>query len=170
MKRLILLLVIVFFISCQSGKNNIILEDFTKELIFAFINDVENFKAKEEKEKIIITYYTDSSYYYLHVFCDEYYCQKQGFIGQTAYLGHSVKVFGANDSSSIFYTVEHSVKPEKCEEEYWQTMEYNPWTWTICLSKKDKSINTKCTREGSKDKNIDVIEDLVQKYWGNVGE
>ena len=84
------------FMSCQAKKDNgnVVLTDFTKELISMYIDDPYNLNAKNRKDEIIMASVTDTSYYYLSVFFNnskEYkYCSND-FVGQTYYLGHLIK-------------------------------------------------------------------------------
>ncbi len=57
------------FISCQAKKenSNVVLTDFTKELVSMYINDIENLMQKKQKDEIIIISVTDTLHYYLSV-------------------------------------------------------------------------------------------------------
>jgi hypothetical protein len=151
--------------SCQAQKenNNIVLTDFTTELISLYINDVENSNAKNRKDEIIIVSVTDSSYYYLSVFANnnkEYKFCREDFIGQSLYFGHLIKVFG--DTSSIFYYVKDKIKSQKrCDDNF---MEYDPTVWQICFYK-DKSFCKMKTYKVTANEDISAIQSLAEKYF-----
>jgi hypothetical protein len=155
------------FMSCQVKKENgnVVLSDFTKELISLYINDVENINAKNRKDEIIIIYVTDTSHYYLSVFANnskEYKFCREDFVGQTLHLGHLIKVFG--DTSSIFYSVNEKIKKRKrCNDNF---TEYDPFVWYVCLYK-DKSLCKTKTYKVNDYEDITVIQNLVEKYFGD---
>jgi len=153
------------FISCQAkkGDNNVILTDFTKDLISLYINDALNIDAKNRKDVIIVTAVADTSYYYLSVFSNnrkEYKFCREDFIGQTLYLGHLVRIFG--DESSMFYSANEKVKKQKpCKDNY---TEYDPDVWQICFYK-DKSFNKMRTHKTTQNEDISDIQSLAEKYF-----
>jgi len=153
------------FFSCQAKKdnNNVMLTEFTKDLISLYINDVANINAKNRKDEIIVTAVADTSYYYLSVFANnrkEYKFCREDFIGQTMYLGHLVRIFG--DESSMFYSVNEKIKKkERCKDNY---TEYDPNVWQICFYK-DKSFCKMRTYKGSPSEDISEIESLAKKYF-----
>jgi hypothetical protein len=153
------------FISCQAkkGDNNVILTDFTKDLISLYINDALNIDAKNRKDVIIVTAVADTSYYYLSVFANnrkEYKFCREDFIGQTLYLGHLVRIFG--DESSMFYSANEKVKKQKpCKDNY---TEYDPDVWQICFYK-DKSFNKMRTHKTTQNEDISDIQSLAEKYF-----
>ena len=121
--------------SCQAKKeNNVVLTDFTKELISMYINDVENLNAKNRKDEIIIISVADTSYYYLSIFATnskEYKFCREDFVGQTLYAGHLIRVFG--NENAIFYSVTNKIKTQKrCNDNF---TEYDPSVWQICFYK-----------------------------------
>lgn len=162
-----LILTICCFISCQEKKanSNVVLTDFTKELISLYINDVENLKAKDRKDEIIIISVTDTSYYNLSVFANnsiEYKYCSDDFVGQTLYSGHLIRVFG--DTSSIFYFVNEKTKLQKKCNDYYKLMEYDPNVWQVCFYK-DKSFCKMYTYKMSPWEDISIIQSLVEKYF-----
>lgn len=159
------MLIACCFVSCQAkkGDNNVILTDFTKDLISLYINDAINIDAKSRKDEIIVTAVADTSYYYLSVFANnrkEYKFCREDFIGQTLYLGHLVRIFG--DESSMFYSVKEKVKKQKpCKDNY---TEYDPNVWQICFYK-DKSFNKMRTHKTTQNEDISDIQSLAEKYF-----
>jgi hypothetical protein len=152
--------------SCLAKKenNNVVLTDFTKELISLYINDVENLNAKNRKDGVIIISVTDTSYYYISVFANngkEYKFCREDFVGQTLYSGHLIRVFG--DTSSIFYSVNGKIKSQKqCNDNF---TEYDPNVWQNCLYK-DKSFCKMKTYNVSVYEDITAIQNLSEKYFG----
>src|SRR5690606_35121963 len=145
----------LFFISCQGKNNNVELTEFSKELISLYINDPDNLEAKNGKDEIIIVNSTDTSYYYISVFSNDYksykYCQED-FVGQTLYLGHLITIYG-NDSS-IFYFVKNKSKSQMpCKDDL---IEYDPSVWQVSLHK-DMSFCKMKTYKVTHDANINVI-------------
>jgi hypothetical protein len=151
--------------ACQEKKwnNNVVLTDFTKELISVYINDVGNLNAKNRKDEIIITSTTDTSYYYLSVFANnskEYKFCREDFVGQTSHLGHLIKVFG--DENSIFYFIKHKIKGQmKCKE---IVTEYDPNEWFICFNK-DKSFCKMKTHKVTANGDLSAIQSLAEKNF-----
>ena len=162
----IILIIICCFMSCQSNKknSNIVLTYFTQELISMYINDFSNLDAKNRKDEIIITYGTDTSYYYLSVFANnskEYdYCSDD-FVGHTFYLGHLIRVFGSD--SSIFYSVTKKIKAQKQCDDY-IVAEYDPNVWDICFHK-DLSFCKMRTYKTYDYEDILDIQSLAKKYF-----
>ena len=160
-----IMLITCCFVSCQTkkGDNNVILTDFTKDLISLYINDALNIDAKNRKDEIIVTAVADTSYYYLYVFANnrkEYKFCREDFIGQTQYLEYLVRIFG--DESSMFYSVNEKVKKqERCEDNY---TEYDPNVWQICFYK-DRSFNKMRTYKTRQNEDISAIQNLVEKYF-----
>jgi TonB family protein len=152
--------------SCSAKKenSNVVLTDFTKELIFLYINDVENLNAKNRKDEIIIISVMDTSYYYLSVFANnnkEYKFCRKDFVGQSLLFGHLIRVFG--DESSIFYSVNEKTKLQKrCNDD---VTEYDPSVWQVCFYK-NKSFCKMKTYKVNVDEDISTIQSLVEKYFG----
>lgn len=153
------------FVSCQAkkGNNNVMLTDFTKELISLYINDAQNLNAKNKKDEIIVTFIADTSYYYLSVFANnrkEYKFCREDFIGQTMYLGHLVRIFG--DENSMFYSVNEKIKKqERCKDNY---AIYDPNVWQVCFYK-DNSFNKMRTYKTILSEDISDIQSLAEKYF-----
>lgn len=151
--------------SCQVKKenSNVVLTDFTKDLISLYINDVENISAKDRKDEVIIISFTDTSYYYISVFANnskEYKFCREDFVGQTLHLGHLIRVFG--DTSSIFYFVNKKIKPQKkCNDNF---TEYDPTVWQVCFYK-DKSFCKMKTYKVNECEDISTIQSLAEKYF-----
>jgi len=160
-----IMLIACCFVSCQAKKddNNVILTDFTKDLISLYINDAVNINAENRKDEIIVTAVADTSYYYLSVFANnrkEYKFCREDFIGQTAYLGHLVRIFG--DENSMFYSVNEKIKKqERCKDNY--TI-YDPNVWQVCFYK-DKSFNKMRTYRTTLSEDISDIQSLAEKYF-----
>jgi len=160
--------VVCGFISCQAKKENsdILLTDFTQKLISMYISDIENFNAKNRKDEIIVISVVDTSYYYLSVFSNnskEYKFCREDFVGQTLYLGHSVKIFG--DESSIFYSVKNTIKTQKkCKD---VVSFYDPSVWRFCLHN-DQSFCKMQTYKVTKDGDISVIQNLAAEYFNTL--
>ncbi|MDR1553981.1 MAG: hypothetical protein LBS69_11065 [Prevotellaceae bacterium] len=161
--------IIVFMVcgiisSCKTRNNdNIILTDFTKELILLYVNDSNNLEAKNRKDEIIITSFTDTSYHYLSVFANngrEYKFCREDFVGQTLYLGHLIRVFG--DEGSIFYSTRKKNKRlKKCKQD---SIIYDPNVWNICFHK-DLSFCKMKTYKITVDEDISSIQNLAEKYF-----
>ena len=164
--------IICSFTSCQTNNmndmnNNVVLTDFTKELISMFINEPDNYyykRANDKKYEIIIKSSTDSLNYILSIHFNDlefYKCWRDDFVGDTLYLEQRVKVYG--DKESIFYSVIDDIECQKpCEKvEYW---EYNPWTWQICLNK-DLSFNRTKTFKVRPYNYAPLLQQLVEKHF-----
>jgi len=157
--------IICGLVSCQAKKSNVILTDFTKELISMYINDIDNLEAKNRKEEIIIRTHIDTLNYYLFIHSNDYksykYC-REDFIGQTLYLGHLVRIFG--DENLMFYSVTKKVNSQKkCKNKIF--IEYDPSVWKICFYK-DKSFCKEKTYKVTDEEDISLIQSLVEKHFG----
>jgi len=159
-------IIICSFTSCKT-KSNVVLSDFTKELIALFINesddDYYSVRANDKKYEIIISTFTDTSEYYLRIHFNgnkSYKCWRNDFVGKTSYLGQRVMVYG--NVESVFYTVEQELKPQKpCRKvEY---PRYSPTTWGVILNK-DLSFNSPIAY-GVEGNDISLIENLASKYF-----
>ena len=164
MNKLFGIIFMIFsFMSCQAKKDNIMLTDFTKELISMYINDVENLNAKNRKDEIIIISIADSLHYYLSVFANnskEYKFCREDFIGQTSYSGHLIRVFGNENSN--FYSVISKIKIQKrCSDNF---TEYDPFIWRVCFLK-DLSFCKMRTYKTTPSENIADIANLAKKYF-----
>lgn len=159
------MLIACSFVSCQAkkGDNNVILTDFTKDLISLYINDAVNINLKNRKNEIIVTACADTSYYYLSVFANnrkEYKFSREDFIGQTVYLGYLVRIFG--DENSMFYSVSNKIKKQKyCKDNH---TEYDPNIWYISFHK-DKTFCKMKTYKGAPSEDITEIQNLAEKYF-----
>jgi hypothetical protein len=133
-----IIFMICIFVTCQTKIDNVVLTDFTKELILMYINDSSNLESKKRKDDMIVISHIDTLYYCLSVFANngkEYKFCREDFVGQASYMEHSVKVYG--NEESIFYSVSKKIEsPKKCGNNY---TEYDPSVWEICLYK-DKSF------------------------------
>ena len=151
-------------VSCQEN-SNIVLTDFTKELISMYINDTDNFEAKNRKEEIIIRTHIDSLNYYLLIHsndCKFYKYCRDDFVGQTLYLGHLVRVFGYENL--MFYSVTKKANSQKkCKKKI--EVLYDPNVWKIYFNKDQSFCKTKSCK-GSEYEDISAIQNLVEKYFG----
>ena len=160
-----IMFIVCCFVSCQANKgdNNVILTDFTKDLISLYVNDPVNIKVKNRKNEIIVTAFADTSYYYLSVFannCKEYKFCKEDFIGEAVCLGHLVRIFG--DENSIFYFVKEKSKKQKIYKDNF--IEHDPNVWHIVFNK-DKSFNKMRTYKTIHNEDISDIQSLAEKYF-----
>jgi hypothetical protein len=151
--------------SCQAKKenSNVLLTDFTTELISMYINDIDNLEAKNRNDDIIIISVTDTLHYYLSVFANnskEYRFCRDDFVGQTLHLGHLIKVFG--DESSAFYSVKENNKLQKQYNDNFT--EYDPSIWQVCLYK-DQSFCKMRTYRVTANEDITAIQSLAEKYF-----
>jgi len=165
-KMFSVIFMIYSFMSCQAKKenSNIVLTDFTKELISLYSNDVENINAKNRKDEIIIISIDDTLYYYLSVFSNNsksYNFCREDFVGQTSYSGHLIRVFGNENSN--FYSVKEKIKMQKrCNDNF---TEYDPSVWQICFYK-DLSFCKMKTYKVTVYEDIVEIQNLAEKYFG----
>ena len=139
MRKIISFIFITWFISC-SGNRDIVLTDFTKELISIYLNDSEHIQAQKRKDEIILISTTDSLYYTLLIFSNNsksYKYETFDFVGRTIYMGHSIKAFG--DKIPIFYSGNNFVK--------------------------DSSFCKMRTYKTTPSENIADIENLAKKYF-----
>jgi hypothetical protein len=151
--------------SCQARKDNgnVVLTDFTKELVSMYIDDLDNLEAKNRKDEIIIISVTDTLYYRFSVFSNDNktykYCRKD-FVGQILYLRHLIRVFG--NENSIFYSVQDTIKPQKrCNDDF---IENDPSVWQVCFHK-DMSFCKMRTYKVTNNKDISAIQSLAEKYF-----
>lgn len=159
------MLIACCFVTCEAknGNNNVVLTDFTTELISIYINDVVNIGVKDRKDEIIVISEEDTTYYYLSVFANnlkEFKFCREDFIGQTVYLGHKIRIFG--NENSMFYSVSEKIKKqERCKDNY---TEYDPNIWQIYFYK-DKSFNKMRTYKTTISEDISTIQRLAEKYY-----
>ena len=129
MRKIISFIFITWFISC-SGNRDIVLTDFTKELISIYLNDSEHIQAQKRKDEIILISTTDSLYYTLLIFSNNsksYKYETFDFVGRTIYMGHSIKAFG--DKIPIFYSGNNFVKQKR--QDIPNMKEYDPSVWQV---------------------------------------
>jgi len=163
----------IAFVICSftlpQARSNIVLSDFTKELIYLFINEPDEYdyyskKAKDRKYEIIILTYTDTSNYYLDIYFNDvksHKCWLDNFVGKTSHLGQRVMVYG--DKESFFYIVEKEPKPQKpCRKVKY--IRYSPDTWRVALNK-DLSFCKDKTYKVAREDDISIIENLAEKYF-----
>lgn len=86
-------------VACRSSERNDNLEmtEFTKELVCSYMNEEQSVGAKNEADEIIIESSTDDSCYNLSIFANnpkEYTYCRDDYLGQTIFMGHTVKAFG----------------------------------------------------------------------------
>lgn len=156
------LLIICNFIFGQAKNRNrdVLLTDFTQELILLYLNDMNN---SDRKDEIIIRTYTDSINYYLFIHSNNSlsykYC-RDDFVGEISYLGYSIKIYG--EQKSIFYFVKKKIKHQMpCEVVF---MEYDPIIWEICLYK-DLSFCKQKSYKVTINGDMTLIQNLVEKYF-----
>lgn len=171
MKTIKIISAILFFvvISCNSGKNhNAILTDFTKELITMYLDDSTNNDARELKDDIILSYTSDSTFYYLSIYSTEHNSKhicKSEMIGSTFFEGHSILIFG--EKESIFFKILKGVN-EKSKKRQELVMDiFDPNVWEICLYK-DSSICKTKTVKLTIEEDITPIQKLVEKHFNMV--
>ena len=149
-------------ISC-SGNRDIVLTDFTKELISIYLNDSEHIQAQKRKDEIILISTTDSLYYTLLIFSNNsksYKYETFDFVGRTIYMGHSIKAFG--DKIPIFYSGNNFVKQKR--QDIPNMKEYDPSVWQVSFYK-DSSFCKMRTYKTTPSENIADIENLAKKYF-----
>ena len=162
MRKIISFIFITWFISC-SGSRDIVLTDFTKELISIYLNDSEHIQAQKRKEEIILISTTDSLYYTLLIFSNNsksYKYETFDFVGRTIYMGHSIKAFG--DKIPIFYSGNNFVKQKR--QDIPNMKEYDPSVWQVSFYK-DSSFCKMRTYKTTPSENIADIENLAKKYF-----
>ena len=162
MRKIISFIFITWFISC-SGNRDIVLTDFTKELISIYLNDSEHIQAQKRKDEIILISTTDSLYYTLLIFSNNsksYKCETFDFVGRTIYMGHSIKAFG--DKIPIFYSGNNFVKQKR--QDIPNMKEYDPSVWQVSFYK-DSSFCKMRTYKTTPSENIADIENLAKKYF-----
>ena len=162
MRKIISFIFITWFISC-SGNRDIVLTDFTKELISIYLNDSEHIQAQKWKDEIILISTTDSLYYTLLIFSNNsksYKYETFDFVGRTIYMGHSIKAFG--DKIPIFYSGNNFVKQKR--QDIPNMKEYDPSVWQVSFYK-DSSFCKMRTYKTTPSENIADIENLAKKYF-----
>ena len=162
MRKIISFIFITWFISC-SGNRDIVLTDFTKELISIYLNDCEHIQAQKRKDEIILISTTDSLYYTLLIFSNNsksYKYETFDFVGRTIYMGHSIKAFG--DKIPIFYSGNNFVKQKR--QDIPNMKEYDPSVWQVSFYK-DSSFCKMRTYKTTPSENIADIENLAKKYF-----
>ena len=162
MRKIISFIFITWFISC-SGNRDIVLTDFTKELISIYLNDSEHNQAQKRKDEIILISTTDSLYYTLLIFSNNsksYKYETFDFVGRTIYMGHSIKAFG--DKIPIFYSGNNFVKQKR--QDIPNMKEYDPSVWQVSFYK-DSSFCKMRTYKTTPSENIADIENLAKKYF-----
>lgn len=162
MRKIISFIFITWFISC-SGSRDIVLTDFTKELISIYLNDSEHIQAQKRKDEIILISTTDSLYYTLLIFSNNsksYKYETFDFVGRTIYMGHSIKAFG--DKIPIFYSGNNFVKQKR--QDIPNMKEYDPSVWQVSFYK-DSSFCKMRTYKTTPSENIADIENLAKKYF-----
>ena len=155
MRKIISFIFITWFISC-SGNRDIVLTDFTKELISIYLNDSEHIQAQKRKDEIILISTTDSLYYN----SKSYKYETFDFVGRTIYMGHSIKAFG--DKIPIFYSGNNFVKQKR--QDIPNMKEYDPSVWQVSFYK-DSSFCKMRTYKTTPSENIADIENLAKKYF-----
>ena len=162
MRKIISFIFITWFISC-SGNRDIVLTDFTKELISIYLNDSEHIQAQKRMDEIILISTTDSLYYTLLIFSNNsksYKYETFDFVGRTIYMGHSIKAFG--DKIPIFYSGNNFVKQKR--QDIPNMKEYDPSVWQVSFYK-DSSFCKMRTYKTTPSENIADIENLAKKYF-----
>ena len=162
MRKILSFIFITWFISC-SGSRDIVLTDFTKELISIYLNDSEHIQAQKRKDEIILISTTDSLYYTLLIFSNNsksYKYETFDFVGRTIYMGHSIKAFG--DKIPIFYSGNNFVKQKR--QDIPNMKEYDPSVWQVSFYK-DSSFCKMRTYKTTPSENIADIENLAKKYF-----
>ena len=162
MRKIISFIFITWFISC-SGNRDIVLTDFTKELISIYLNDSEHIQAQKRKDEIILISTTDSLYYTLLIFSNNsksYKYETFDFVGRTIYMGHSIKASG--DKTPIFYSGNNFVKQKR--QDIPNMKEYDPSVWQVSFYK-DSSFCKMRTYKTTPSENIADIENLAKKYF-----
>ena len=162
MRKIISFIFITWFISC-SGSRDIVLTDFTKELISIYLNDSEHIQAQKRKDEIILISTTDSLYYTLLIFSNNsksYKYETFDFVGRKIYMGHSIKAFG--DKIPIFYSGNNFVKQKR--QDIPNMKEYDPSVWQVSFYK-DSSFCKMRTYKTTPSENIADIENLAKKYF-----
>ena len=162
MRKITSFIFITWFISC-SGNRDIVLTDFTKELISIYLNDSEHIQAQKRKDEIILISTTDSLYYTLLIFSNNsksYKYETFDFVGRTIYMGHSIKAFG--DKIPIFYSGNNFVKQKR--QDIPNMKEYDPSVWQVSFYK-DSSFCKMRTYKTTPSENIADIENLAKKYF-----
>lgn len=162
MRKIISFIFITWFISC-SGNRDIVLTDFTKELISIYLNDSEHIQAQKRKDEIILISTTDSLYYTLLIFSNNsksYKYETFDFVGRTIYMGHSIKAFG--DKIPIFYSGNNFVKQKR--QDIPNMKEYDPSVWQVSFYKYSSFCKMR-TYKTTPSENIADIENLAKKYF-----
>lgn len=161
--KIINIIFITFILSSCQERDNIELTDFTKELVALYISDTDNANVKNRKDEIIIISTMDTLFHYLSIFANDnkaYVFCREDIVGQTIYLGHSIRVFGVQSSS--FYSIKEGPEIHKtCRN---NSIEYDPSIWHICF-RKDMSFYKMRTYKVSPYEDISAIQRLAEKYF-----
>jgi|GEM_PF-417826 len=179
---IILSIAIIFsiFTSCNNryGSNEVILSDFLKELITLYLNDPENYYEASRKGNIIILTETDWLNYFISIhaatpnprFILDFrvgtrvtFCEYD-FVGETSYLGHTVRIYGSSDSffDSPFFSTRGFKFQKPCRNHFLGC--YNPNIWEVALYK-DLSFSKMRTFKTVNDNDISLIQKLVERHF-----
>ena len=165
--------VICSFIVLQTYNSNIILTDFTKELITMYINDSENINAKKRRYEMIVNTYTDTTGYYIKIHSNDKMFRyfQDDFVGQVLYSGKRVKVFG--DANSVFYTTKGKARILKRLNNklisiiFYRNLYANddPLVWTVCIYKDLSFCKMRTSKPTIGGGDISLIQNLAAKYF-----
>ncbi len=165
--RIILGIILLYSLfACQSPEdiNNIELTEFSKELVSMYVNNEQNIGARNRKDEIIIVSTTSDTCCYLSVFANnssEYNYCRTDFLGQTMYLGHTVRVFG-NEHEAFFSIKRNLKKQEPCFPSYDC---YDPNVWFICF-KKNGSLYTEIAYQYDElERDLSNLQALVRRHF-----
>ena len=173
MIRIIALIFVVFsIVSCQQRQDNIVLTDFTKELISLYIDENIDEYLQEigESPIIVIATYTDTLNHFLTVRFEAPYfdiwrwgcfATERYFVGRTTYRGFDIRVFG--EKESVFHSGAKNIQRIEnfgCEE----VDGYLPPMWLIVFHK-DLSFCKMRTIKGRADEDISDIQRLAERHF-----
>lgn len=165
--RIILGIILLYSLfACQSPEdiNNIELTEFSKELVSMYVYNEQNIGARNRKDEIIIVSTTSDTCCYLSVFANnssEYNYCRTDFLGQTMYLGHTIRVFG-NEHKAFFSIKRNLKKQEPCFPSY---DFYDPNEWFICF-KKNGSLYTEIAYQYDElERDLSNLQALVRRHF-----
>lgn len=151
--------------------DNIVLSEFSKELISLYLQDSIVLSLKEAYDEITLCCFEVDSHMVINIwenhsqqyryYCTSCYVGDYQYLGRTFWEGKTIRFFG-KENQRFFIINGNAKKQGRCRT---INIEYDPLEWYLFFNK-DYSLNHEYTNLVYENRDLSVVDSLVSEHFG----